>query len=161
MTGNRGELLGWIYAAPGATLFITGDGRIDHGAGKFVAQPSSQILIGCPSADKQIDFVAIKVSEIEWGAFGEPKRIVLKTPKISYHLRDHKEEFPEVSLQKGSFGDFIQLAKKTDAVFLNELAGKTKPTPNALASFAFSANGSTVNKNMGLYLRFTKCTNSE
>lgn len=130
VSGSKGEPIGWVYVAPHSTLTI-GPGTIDHGAGKFIAEPSSKMVMGCFTSDKPIDFVAVEISTIEWDSFGRTKQITLVRPIITYHvLGTPNSALPEASLVKSTNGELIPIVMTPDDVFMKELAGQSAPQPN-------------------------------
>ncbi len=157
VSGSKGEPIGWVYVAPHSTLTI-GPGTIDHGAGKFIAEPSSKMVMGCFTSDKQIDFVAVEISTIEWDSFGRTKQITLVRPIITYHvLGTPNSALPEASLVKSTNGELIPIVMTPDDVFMKELAGQSAPQPNAFVSFDIVSNGDTLHKEIGMFVTFNRC----
>lgn len=158
VSGSHGELIGNIYTAPKSTLFIE-DGKIIHGAGKFVSETDKKEVIACRViGDKLVDFVALEVSALSWSAFGDPVEITLRKPSVTYHLTADKSDnlVEQKLLVDGKYPGF-NIVKKSDAIVLNEIAGKVERTPNMFVSFAVKSVDKSTPKSIGLFLQFNGC----
>ncbi len=158
VAGSNGESLGAVYAAPKATLNIE-NGKISHGAGKFVAESGEKELLACSViGDKQIDFVSVEVSMLSWNAFGYPLEIELRRPIASYHLRaDKSDNIEEGNLLADAKYPGYDIVKKSDAVILNELSGKVDRAPDMFVKFPVKSGSTTIRKRVGLFIGFNGC----
>jgi hypothetical protein len=158
VSGSNGESIGMVYAAPKATLYIE-NGKIGHGAGKFVAEPDEKELLACSViGDKQIDFVSLEVSMLSWNAFGYPLEITLRRPIASYHLTaDKSDNIEENNLLADAKYPGFNIVKKSDAVILNEISEKVDRTPDMFITFPVKSGNTTIRKRIGLFVRFNSC----
>lgn len=158
VNGSNGESLGIVYAAPKATLYIE-NGKISHGAGKFVAETDEKELLACSVfGDKQIDFVSVEVSMLSWNAFGYPLEITLRRPIASYHLTaDKSDNIEENNLLADAKYPGFNIVKKSDAVILNEISGKVDRTPDMFVTFPVKSGNATIRKRIGLFIGFNSC----
>jgi hypothetical protein len=158
VNGSNGESLGTVYAAPKATLYIE-NGKISHGAGKFVAETDEKELLACSVfGDNQIDFVSVEVSALSWNAFGYPLEITLRRPIASYHLKaDKSDNIEENNLMADAKYPGFNIVKKSDAVILNEISGKVDRTPEMFVTFPVKSGNITIRKRIGLFIGFNSC----
>jgi hypothetical protein len=162
VSGSHGELIGKIFAAPKTTLWIE-NGRISHGAGKFVAEPGAKELLACSvPLDEQIDFVSVEVSRLSWNAFGYPLEIALHRPIVSYHLTADKSDNIEEErlLADGTYPGF-NIEKKSDAVILDEVSGKVDHTPDVFVNFVIKSGDKAIRERIGLFIGFNWCKVAE
>lgn len=159
VSGSHGEVLGKMFAAPNSTLLIDG-GKVSHGAGKFVAEPNQKEVIACSVVgDENIDFVALDVSALSWSAFGYPAEITLRKPSVTYHLTaDKSNNLVEQDLLVDAKYPGFNIVNKSDAVVLNEIAGKVERTPTMFVSFNVKSPDKSIRKSIGLFLQFNECT---
>ena len=158
VNGSHGEPLGIIYAAPKATLSIE-NGKISHGAGKFVAKPDEKELLACAViGDKKIDFISVEVSMLSWNDFGFPLEIALRRPVASYHLTDDKSDnIEESNLLDDAKSPGFNIVKKSDAIILNEISGKMDRTPDMFVTFPIKSGNTMIRKRIGLFIGFNSC----
>jgi len=154
VSGSKQETIGEMMAAPHAKIYFSADGKsIEHGEAKFVATDGLKEIIGCHVSDGLVDFVALDVTELRWGAFGDTKEMKLLKQSVTYHLTANKtDELVEQALLLEP-----TVVRKSDAAILDGLRDRSKRTPNVRLSFNIKDGEKTIPATIGLMMEFNAC----